>query len=260
MRAARMAESHTKGDSDLFLEYALRMTKGRVRVFSLLSAALLMLAVGTLYVLVVVTADHLSPDGLSAAVLVGSLVAVLAVEAVLAGVLIVGPLLQRLNDLWVARMIEKRHPEFRNDLTASLQLNEQVEVHSGVLAAIKRRTAREVASAGVEDAVDTRRVWPSVRRALGAVHVPAPRRTQIVDVQPERGRHVMTGRPVRFTARVRNGPGRHVVHISPDGGTTWLREHRLTMQPDPEEAQDAYTATWPAAFATDPPPPSNAST
>ena len=64
----------------------------------------------------------------------------------LAGATLILPLGRRINDLYVARMIEKAHPDFRNDLTAALQLTKDGRVHPGSLRAIRHRAAVETAN------------------------------------------------------------------------------------------------------------------
>ena len=271
-----MAKDAGKTDSELFIEYALRMTKGRIRLVGLLSAGLLILAVAAVYLLVMVVADHLT-GGMPAGLILPILWSVGMLELGLVGVLILYPLLRRVNDLYAARLIEKAHPDFRNDLMASLQLDADRSVHRATLEAIRRRAAREVAGADVERSVQTRRVrlggilfgaaagallvycvlankspWVSLRRACGAVSLAPPTHTVITNVKPPSGFRVLTGRSVDFNADIRRSDGPAVVRISRDGGRTWLTEDVLTMREEYETPTGAtkFVARWPAAAAS----------
>ncbi|HAU38514.1 MAG TPA: hypothetical protein DCX07_12465, partial [Phycisphaerales bacterium] len=121
-----------KSNSELFLEYALRMTKHRLRMVGMASAVLLVLAVATGMLLAIVVADHFVPGGLSAGARTALRWLFLLTTGALTAWTILYPLARRINDLYVARMIERAHPEFRNDLTASLQLAGDARV-SGTL-------------------------------------------------------------------------------------------------------------------------------
>src|ERR1035437_6608604 len=110
-----MTQVGANPQSELFLEYALRMTKGRLKLVGLASAILLILAVAAVLLLSIVVADHLAPGdkehgpGLSALTLaILRWGAVLAV-AVLTAYAVVAPMLRRINNLYVARLIEKAH-------------------------------------------------------------------------------------------------------------------------------------------------------
>ena len=118
-----MGNGKDLSDSELFIEYSIRMTKGRIRLIALASAVLLAMAIAAVYLLGVIVADHFSvTGGLPPVALKAGLVLFLALQAALAVWRIVIPLARRINDLYVARLIEKAHPDFRNDLTAALQL------------------------------------------------------------------------------------------------------------------------------------------
>jgi hypothetical protein len=250
-----MATQTSVSDSELFIEYSLRMTKGRIRLIGLASAGLLILAVAAVYLLGIIVADHFVPGGLPGAFRRLGLWLFLAVEAALILWKISIPLARRINDLYVARLIERAHPEFRNDLTAALQLSGSVNVHSGTLAAIKRRAASEVFETDVESSVDPRSVavsgivfaaavgafglycllsakpvLPSLRRALGNDAVAAPTRTEIRPLSPTPDRVVLVGQGVDFAAGVKQGEGDVTVRISRDGGQTWLKNDMLVMR------------------------------
>ncbi|MFP4053304.1 MAG: hypothetical protein ACLFV7_05505 [Phycisphaerae bacterium] len=274
-----MARRLTQADSELFIEYALRMTKGRIRLISVATAVLTVVAAGVAMLLLMIAADHFTPGGLSPAAATAFRVAFMLVELALIAMLVAMPLAQRINDLYVARLIEKSHPDFRNDLTSALQLAGDGHVGKGTLAAIKRRAAGEVAETDVESSVTTRgirltgiiccvsilvfglycvtsdkAIWPSVQRvALGNTHVAAPTITHITDFQPHTGQDVLTGRPVEFTATVAQRKGAPVqVRVYRDGKSSLLDDDLLVMEPTGENSrgEETFVATWPSATAT----------
>jgi hypothetical protein len=108
-----MIQAGANSQSELFLEYALRMTKGRLKLVGLTSAILLILAVAAVLLLSVVVADHLAPGdkehGPGLGALTPSLLrwgSVLAV-GVLTIYAVAGPMLRHINNVYVARLIEK---------------------------------------------------------------------------------------------------------------------------------------------------------
>jgi len=251
-----MAAPTNQSDSELFIEYALRRTKGRFRSLALGAAVLLMSATASLFLLAAVAADHVLPGGLGAPARMLLRWCLVLGELAIAVLLLVRPLVGRINNLYVARVIEKAHPEFRNDLTAALELSDDRGVNRGTLAAIKRRAAREVAEADVESSVATRSfrlsavifavaagafgvycllapksVLVSIRRVLGDDRTPAPTRTRILAVGPEDGKVVVSGQPVTFTAEVLGRRGPVTLRISRDAGRTFLAADALEMAP-----------------------------
>ncbi|MHC4984401.1 MAG: hypothetical protein ACYTF6_14690, partial [Planctomycetota bacterium] len=265
-------ESETR-DSELFLEYALRMTKGRLRLVGLASALLVMLAVAVLFFLLAVVADHVVADGLPVGVRTALRWALVAVQACLLVGTIIYPFARRLNDLYVARIIEKAHPEFRNDLTAAIELTQSAQVGRPVLSAIRRRAADEIAASDVESSVNMRRlraaalafatacavfgaywaasgkdVWVSICRTLGDQR-PAPTLVKILNVSPPPDAVVVTGELVDFSADVSRAGGPPVLRISRDGGKSFLAEDELNMQPAKELKGGGvrFQASWPAA-------------
>ena len=119
------------GNDPLVVEYVLRLTKCRLRMVSLWAALLGGLALGLAELTAFILADHLS-GGLSDSSRRLAQILMLALPA--AGGLwwVVIPIFRRLSDLYVARLIEKAHPELRTDLTAALQLAQQPDVNPGV--------------------------------------------------------------------------------------------------------------------------------
>ena len=270
----------TRSRSGLFLEYTLRMTKGRMRMVGLGSAALLMLALAEAFLLTAVLGDHALSGGLTAAarLTLGSVFG-LAELALLVGCVLL-PLGRRISDLYAARIIEKANPEFRNDLTAALQLDRDGRTTPAVRAAVRRRAADELGRADVESAVATRRlrvsglvagiiaavavvywivapkdVLPSIYRAFGADSVPLPTRVRIVAVRPAADTVFLTGMTVDFEADIlRNGGQEVVLTVSRDGGKTWLTDvDRFDMaRTGPgDKGADRYAARWPSASAAE---------
>lgn len=256
---------------EMFYSYALRMTKRRIRLMDLASSLLLMAAAGMVMLLVAVILDHASSDGLSASARRIFRWLFILVEAALLGWLIVRPLLRRLNDLYVARLIERANPSFRNDLTAALELQGQGEEDER-LAAIRRRASSEVASGDTASAVSTRglrisailfglavgcmvgyglfspqSLLASIRRTFGDDSVPPPSRTRLVSLTPDDGALTVVGADVEFTAVLRNAGPDVRLRISRDGGSTFLDDDQRRM--DPAESVDdaqAFRASWTA--------------
>ncbi|HUT57712.1 MAG TPA: DUF4175 family protein, partial [Phycisphaerae bacterium] len=270
-----MGRTLSQSDSELCIEYCLRLTKGRIHMVNIAGAALLMLGVYALFLAVSIVPDQLVPSGLSAGarrlLLWGLLI---APETAIAALLVIRPLIRRLNDLHVARMIEKTHPDLRNDLTAALQLDRDSHVMRGCLSAIKRRAAREVFDVDVQASVATRWLrraaaatgavvlalavylvasgknpWGSIARAHG-VEAPWPTKTHIVLVRPEGGDVVVTGQPVAFAADIRHGDELVTLKISRDGQRV-LADDTYNMAPSGESlhAGRRFEAVWPSAGA-----------
>ncbi|MFP4355866.1 MAG: hypothetical protein ACLFUJ_12145, partial [Phycisphaerae bacterium] len=268
-------QNGASNDSQLFLEYALRITRGRIRLMGLASSAMLIGAVTVVALLAMVAADHLA-GGLDATARRWMRYAFVAVEVAAILALLIGPMIRKVSDLYAARLIEKAHPQFRNDLTAALQLGADARVHPGTLAAVRRRAAAEIGQVDVHQTVATRHVrisaivcaaslslfglysvvspkavLPSLRRAMGDESVAAPTTTRFLDVQPESGRRVMTGQEVTFTARVEQPSETPVLEISTDGGSTWLDDQRLRMETVSQNGPvREVRAVWPSAVAS----------
>jgi hypothetical protein len=256
----------------MFFEYALRMTKNRIRLVDLLASLLMVLAVAAGFALAMVVADHFVAGGLSpglrTALRWGGLLAVGALGAMT----LLSPLLRRISDLYVARMIERANPRFRNDLTAALQLRDDGRVSEASLLAIRRRASRETAETDIENAVNVhglkvativfgaavllicvysifspKPVLDSLRRALGDESVPAPTNTRFLAVAPADGSAVPAGRPVQFEARLHRPDGPVTLRLSRDGGKTFLDEDILRMTPAGADNDVRYLAIWTAA-------------
>ena len=138
-----MADQSDKPQSELFLEYALRMTKSRLRIVGFFSAALLILTTAAAMILLIVVGDHVFTGGLplwARHLLRWTLV--LGLLALIVWTIVI-PLARRINDLYVARIIEKANPEFRNDLTAALQLTNDPHAHVAAKAAVNAGPQRK---------------------------------------------------------------------------------------------------------------------
>lgn len=266
--------THRPASDEKFLEYVLRSTRNRIRFVDVASAGLVLLAAAVVMLLGIAVADHAAPGGLSRET--RSLLRWAGLAVLLAGlvVTILRPLARRLNDLYIARSIERASPGFRNELTAALQFGTG-EVDPAVLAALKRRAgkrAREtdvarvvsmkgLALAGgalgaalivllVYAALSPKPLLPSVQRALGNEALAAPTRTRFLDAAPADGSRVISGRTVHFTARIEQPAGEAVVRISRDGGETVLSDDVLTMTPRKDDGETLWHAAW-TAGATD---------
>ncbi|MFP4140683.1 MAG: hypothetical protein ACLFVY_08975, partial [Phycisphaerae bacterium] len=273
-----MARTLSQSDSELFIEYALRMTKGRIRLVSAATAMLTVVAAAAAFLLVMVAADHFVAGGLSPTVATVLRVLFVLTELGLLAALVVVPLVRKINNLYVARLIERSHPEFRNDLVSALQLEGDARVGAGSLQAIKRRAAGEVAEVEVESSVNTRgirlmgivclvaivlfggycllsdkAVWPSVARvALGNDQIAAPTITRIVHVTPAGGSEVLSGSAVTFRASIEQRKDSDVVlKVYRDGANRLLDDDVLVMKPTGREVRggEEFVATWPSASA-----------
>ncbi|MCD4823907.1 MAG: hypothetical protein K8S55_04825, partial [Phycisphaerae bacterium] len=222
-----MTDKESPATEEMFFRYALRMTRRRVRLVDIVSAMLLMLAVALCGLLAMVVCDHLATGGLSSQARCLMRWGVLAAAGVLGVFTILLPLLKRLSDLYVARMIEKAYPAFRNDLTAAIQLDRDGTVDSGLLEAIHTRASCEAAQANVKGCVylgglklagallgvalvvfgvyglaSPKGVADSLARAMGNDAIAPPTHTKIVAVSPADGTVVLAGQEVQFTATI----------------------------------------------------------
>lgn len=223
------------------------------RVLALVSTGTL--ALGTLvYVLLFVIADHQLQAGVPAAVraiVVG--LYYLSATAWLASALIT-PLLRHINDAYVARLIERSHPEFRNSVISAVQLARHEELPGTIRSAVIEQAAHDLAEINPRRAVDTRAarllggavlgiillfaaysgltskpMIPSVLRAFG-LNMPAPTRTQLISVSPGEHTVVLRGTPIRFAARTSGAePDSVIVRFSHARGDRWLDGQQLTM-------------------------------
>jgi hypothetical protein len=244
--------AHRRTQSEIFLQYAIRATRTRLRATWLAGSLAIIAAAVLAGLAAMVLADHLVAGGLSNAYRLAGRWGTLLVAVGLGVWLIALPLARRLNDLYVVRLIERAHPEFRNDLTAALQLRADGQTHPGILAAVESQAERDLRAADIDAAIRPRRLraalaalavivavllvytwlspksaWQSAARALGS-NAPAPTLAQILSVEPPDGLRVTVGMAVDFRVVVRNAD-LAIVEISRNAGTDWLADDRLTM-------------------------------
>jgi len=233
---------------------ALDWTKARLTRVSL-GTALCVLGGATLAsLLAFVVADHYLPGGVPLRLRNIGLAVYATAMLVAAIVLIFLPAARRISDVYAARLIERRHPAFRNSLTNAVQLEKRADLPGSIRAALVARAAADVASADLRRAVALDRlrlagmglgvvafafliysaaapkpVWPSVRRALGS-SIPAPTRTRIVHLEPADNACALIGRPVTFVAALGGRmPREAVIQFSLDAGATLLSGQRLVL-------------------------------
>lgn len=255
-------------ESELDLQFALEATKRRVRTVGLATGVGVWFAAAAAWLLVFVIADHATPAG------VGN-----GLRRIVAGLFWLGsfawfwmacaaPFVRQINDLYVARLIEKTHPEFRNTLVDAIQITRHEELPGSVRSAVMERAARDVTC--IEPArsvplVRLRRaaraatvvlaifvlygllapkaVWPSLGRGLGLA-LRAPTYTRIVSLSPEDDASVLAGRPVTFAVRLAGRqPGTAFLRFSFDGGATWSDGQQLPLTPPlPEDPSGPWRA------------------
>jgi hypothetical protein len=272
---ADMAGKLSQADSDLCIEYRLRLTRRRMRLVHVGGAAMLMAGAYAVFLLAAIIPDHWVRGGLSEGVRVAMLWGLLIVPqaAIFVG-MILCPLLRRLNDLHVARLIEKAHPELLNDLTSALQLAGDPLARRWALTAVKRRAAQEIFVTDVQSAVRAqwlyraaaascalllaaaiylaasgRNPWASLARAHGGP-APWPTRTRITLLAPDSEHVAITGQPVDFAAEIRHGRGNAQLRVSRDG-QKFLGEDTLNMRSDGRlDDGEKFIARWLAAAAS----------
>ncbi len=244
-------------DTDILRESLIR-TRRRIKLCEAMSALMVLVAYSLLLVTAAVIADHIPADGLSEPVrhalrgiyLVGACGIVAALALV--------PMARKINDLFAAWVIEHRFPEFRNSLISALQLIGRGDLPGSIRAALAARAAEDVGAVDLRRAIDLRHLrraalWagagltlfvlyaalapkpviPSVRRLLGA-DLPAPTRTQILVEEPAPDFETLVGTPVKMVAQVTGRrPDQAHVRFSVDGGTTWLTDQQLLLDPPP---------------------------
>ncbi len=252
------------------LEAALESAKRKLRVVSVGMGVLGWTAAAATWLLVFVILDHGLgqgvPDG-ARAVSGGVFVLASGLWLALAAVL---PAVRRVSDLYVARLIEHAHPEFRNTLVDAIQLRGRSDLPGSVLAAVVSRAAGEVAQirphhcvpvgglrrlavanavvlvvCGVYVLLAPKPVGPSLRRAVGLA-APAPTRTRIVEVSPADGASVLRGQAVSFTAQFEGQhPREAFVRFRPIDDAAWQSAQQLALTPPegPRPARQPWQAT-----------------
>ncbi len=238
------------------LDAALEAAKRRLRLVTVGMAVLGWTAAAVTWLLVFVALDHALREGVperARAVTSAALVVASGVWLAMAAVL---PAVRRVNDLYVARLIEHAHPEFRNTLVDAIQLRGRVDLPGSVVTAVVARAAGEVAGVSARRCVPGRGlrrlavvnavvlgifgvyvllapkpVGPSVRRAIGLA-APAPTRTRILEIGPADGTSVLRGQAVTFTARLAGQrPRETLVRFRPEDEPAWLPAQQLALVP-----------------------------
>ena len=150
------------GNEDVgFVDARLRSAKRRVKLAEVCSALLALAAYTLAGLTLVVIADHVRSGGLSSEARLTARWCYLIGALGLLGWLAAVPVVRRINDLFAARTIEQRHPEFRNSLVSALQLVWRGELPGSMRAALASRAAEDLAATDLWRAVDKR----SMRRA-----------------------------------------------------------------------------------------------
>lgn len=245
------------------LEAALESAKRKLRVVTVGMGVLGWTAAAATWLLMFVILDHSLgqgvPDG-ARALTSGVFVIASGLWLALAAVL---PAVRRVSDLYVARLIEHAHPEFRNTLVDAIQLRGRSDLPGSVLAAVVSRAAGEVAQirphhcvpvgglrrlavtnavvlvvCGVYVLLAPKAVGPSLRRAVGLA-APAPTLTRIVEVSPADGTSVLRGQPISFTAQFEGQhPREAFVRFRPVDDAAWQSAQQLALTP-PEGSRPA---------------------
>lgn len=250
-------------ESELDLLIALEATKRRIRAVGLATACGIWFAAAGVWLLLFVIVDHATASGvphpLRRTTNILFWLSSLTWFA-LAGVL---PFTRRINDLYVARLIEKTHPEFRNALVDAIQITRHEELPGSIRAAVIERAARDVTCVEPARSVPTRRlhrtvravvavvtifllyglmapkaIWPSLLRGMG-LDLRAPTYTRILNLTPADGTSVLTGRPVAFAAKLAGRrPTSIFVRFSFDDGATWSDGQQLPLAPPVSDEPD----------------------
>jgi len=241
-----------------FVRSCLQTIKRTVKILEVGSAALVMVAYTLLLLTAVVVADHVATGGVSAevrrVVRWGYLAGLLGIVL---GLMIV-PVVRRINDLFAARVLERRYPEFKNSLVSVVQLAWRGDLPGSIRAALAAKAAGDLSVVDIRRSVEckalrragltaggatavfliyaalaSKPVVPSVRRALG-FDVPPPTRTQIVVEEPSVDYETLIGSPVKMAARITGRrPEKAYVRFSTDGGRSWLADQQLPLAPPP---------------------------
>jgi len=241
-----------------FVRQCLAAAGRALKLLDLGTAGLILLAYSVLALVAVVVADHVLSGGLSGRTRLALRLAYGLGAAVILLRYGIVPLARRLNDLFVARLIEQHHPEFRNSLISVLQLAWRGELAGSIRAALAARAAGDLAVTNVRRSLDTRParraalgaagavtllllysslapkpVMPSIRRALG-FELPSPTRSRVIVEEPPEDFETLVGTPVKMIARVDGRrPDSVFVRYSYDAGLTWLDDQQLMLSPPP---------------------------
>jgi hypothetical protein len=270
-----MAENtlHAQRSSDhtADLLHGLSVVKRRVKLIDAASMGLLLLAAGFAYLLAVVLADHHVGGGLALTTRRALLLLGLAAWLFVLIWRGIAPLVKRINDLYAARLIERRYPDLQDSLVTALQLRADPSIHPGVVAGVTKRVASQITRLDCSRAVGwerTRRagqvsalsaaIWlvycivapkpvgPSLLRALG-IDRPTPTGTVIRVLSPVEGESVIAGRETLFEVETRGDiPEEAHVDFTIDGGRTWIEGERMGLIRD--EYASGRSVLWRATL------------
>lgn len=228
----------------------------RIKWLDAITALLWVAAAATAYLLVFAAADHRLGGGFPRRVQV----AVVGSFYLCAGLAVcrwvLWPMLRRINDHYVASLVERDNPDLGNTLLTALDVARRSDVKAGVASGLfghavrlmrrrdlsgclpLREVRRSVIAATVSillltgyAAVSPKSIWPSLQRAFGA-DVPAPTLTQIEWISPDAGAGFIKGMPLFFEVRLRGrAPREAYVDVSVDAGKTWDEGRRVDLAP-----------------------------
>jgi len=250
---------HSPEEDTSIVTDILERAKHRYAWMMIATAGCALAAVTGAYILGFVVADHMIGSGVPPGVRIASLVLYAAAATGIAAVGVARPIVRRISDVYAARLLERRHPAFRNSLINAVQLSEHREIPGSIRAAVLASAANDAVRADVRHAIGQaarsrlreagvgltavgllfaayacvapKPLWPSIKRAFGSP-VPAPTRTTILAVEPADGDSVPVGRPVTFAVRLGGQiPAEAFVQFSADGGISTLAGQRLALAP-----------------------------
>lgn len=258
-----------RSDYDAFVREALDAVARRARLFDALVPLVWAIIGSAVYVVAAVVIEHWLDQDLSLGVRRALACGVAAVAVLCAATRVTPSLTRRMNDRYLARMIEKRYPELGNTVVTTVESLSRPDVDPGVVLGLVERSAEQLARRDLRVCVPAGRltralrvgcgivvvlliytlfapkaVWPSLQRAFG-MDVPAPTRTQIEWQSPEDGASVTRGTAIAFSAKLNGQTPRGAnVECSIDDGATWPAGRRLLLMPD--EPLAGRAAIWSA--------------
>ncbi len=247
----------------------IKAVKLRMAAADLLTAWLLLAALLLLESITLVVADHTLRGGLTAPMLALGRYVLAATAAVILLLMALLPALRRISDLHIARLLERVHPEFKNDLTSAVELARDQNAHVGILAALRSRADRHVAgldlaglnfmrpaAAAALAVAGVAAIWLAVAifspksiaislARIAGKSLPPPTATTIESFSPQQDVSQLLGKPVDFQARVHHarGPVRVALTGSPDPAAPpveWIELPRV----NDGAGRDRYGRAW----------------
>ena len=209
------------------IKYALSLTKTRIRLADFASSFLMLINATIILVLLGIVLDHSIVGGLSETARMIIRYSILAVILVMLVVMIIVPFLKKLNNLYVARTIEKVNPHIRNDLTTVLQIQNDTTIDEKSKQAILRVVGNEAKSVKLENAINykylhiasvflcailigfilyasvcEKSVWDSFLRTVSGQDISAPTVVKIVKLTPKTDSKFEVGNKIQFVAEI----------------------------------------------------------